>query len=110
MPVTLTAVSAGTALTDTGKQLYNDPITGNPWKVRTDGSHQLLVLSFSNTNRLAAGRIGTLDFSIDEPALTVEAGKHLAFRIVARDQTFAPPDADAAIAGTPLDRAVVVVP
>lgn len=102
-PVTLTGLVAGPALTDAGKELYNDPITGNPWKARADGSSQLLVLSFTNTNPLASGRVVDLTFAVD-------TDQQVPFKIIRRDQTFAPPEADAALQSSPYDAAVVVSP
>jgi hypothetical protein len=102
-PVTLTGLVPGPALTDAGKELFNDPITGNPWKARADGSSQLLVLSFTNTNPLASGRVVDLTFEMDHDQL-------IPFRIVKRDQTFAPADADAALQSSSFNAAVVVGP
>jgi hypothetical protein len=103
--VTLTSAIEGPALTDVSKQLFVDPATGQHWRVRTDGTNQLLVISFANTNRLNAGRVATLTFSVLHPETTVSS--FLAFKLIKRNQTFAPPDADAALQSSQYDLAVV---
>jgi hypothetical protein len=101
--VQVTAAVAGPALTTAAKSLYVDPLTGNAWRSRADGSFQFLVVSTSNTNEMGTGRVVTVTLSLDEPTSA-------AFSLVRREQTLAPPAADEAILPTPYDRSVVVTP
>lgn len=84
-----------------GKDLYSDPISGNPWRRRADGDYQFLALSTNNTETIGAGRLLSLTFDV-----TAEAAL---FRLVKREQIMAPYGADAAVQAQPYDNPVVVV-
>ncbi len=97
----LIEVVEGPALDDAGKDLYIDPITGQPWKRRADGSYQFLAISFANTNTFTAGRMLTMTFSVDRSS-------PVSFFLFRREEIFAPPEADAAIQASSYERPVVV--
>ena len=98
-------ISAGIAGSSASKELYVDPESGSPWKIRGDGSIQALIIALDNNNSLESGRLLTYTFSIPSP----QAGP-VSVNIVKRDQTFAPPDSDGAIGATPYDNVLEVSP
>jgi hypothetical protein len=98
--VELTRVEAGPALADAGKSLFADPVSHNPWKKRPDRAYQLLALSLTNTTPIAAGRVATLEFSLNTPG-------PVPFKLV-RHPTLAPATADNVLDSLPFDSAVVV--
>jgi hypothetical protein len=101
--VALDSADKGQALTDSGKDLYIDPLTNKSWKKRADGSYQFLIHSLSNANYISTGRLFTLTLSMNLKG-------PLYFRLTKREQTFAPADADSLLQGTPYDGSVVVLP
>lgn len=109
-PFVASAVRPGDALQNAGKELYTNPQTGNPWKNRGDGSKQMLVVSFTNTNRIQAGRILELDLSLDASQFDSSMAPYyyLPLKLLKREQTFAPLEADNAIQSTEFDTPVVV--
>lgn len=105
--VTLASAEAGDAVTSASKSLYTDPNTGNPWKVRTNDAgtvtgFQFLILATDNLNTVGAGRLLTLTFTMNDPG-------PILFNLEKREETFAPAEADAAIAGSGYDESVIVV-
>jgi hypothetical protein len=99
--VTLVSAEAGTALAQSDKELYVDDVTNQPWKVRKDGSFQLLAFGSANTTPFAAGRLLTLKFRAHEL-------NPIQFSLVRREQTLAPTDADLSLQASAYDQAVVV--
>jgi len=98
---TLKSVQLGGALSSAGKALFVNSETGEPWKKRADGSFQILAYRATNTNPFGTGRLMTMTFELNELG-PVE------FTLVRRLQTFAPPEADAALQSTSYETAVVV--
>jgi hypothetical protein len=98
--VDLVKAEAGPALSDAQKILFPDPATHRTWKKRADRSFQMLALSLANTNPVAAGRVATLEFSLDTPG-------PVPFKLV-RHETLAPTPADNALDSLPYDSAIVV--
>jgi hypothetical protein len=101
----LDSLTLGIAGTSASKELYVDPETGSPWKLRSDGSIQALVVALDNSNSLESGRLLTYTFSIPAP----QAGS-VSVNIVKRDQTFAPPDSDSALDATAYGNSLEVSP
>jgi hypothetical protein len=99
--VTLVSAEAGPALVNADKELYVDDVTDQPWKVRKDGSFQLLAFGSANTTPFVAGRMLTLKFRTNEL-------NPIQFSLVRREQTLAPTDADLSLQGSAYDQAVVV--
>jgi hypothetical protein len=97
----LATATAGPALQEAGKELFVDGDSGEPWKLRSDGTLQFLAYKASNVERLASGRVLTLTFTLD-------AYGPVEFSLVRRQQVFAPPAADAALQSTSYETAVVV--
>lgn len=100
-PVQLDRVERGPALESSGKELVLDDATGRPWTERRDGTFQFLALQAANTESIGAGRVLELRFSLNEPG-PVE------FWLQRREQTFAPPESDAALQASGYDAALVV--
>jgi hypothetical protein len=101
----LDSLTLGIAGSSASKELYVDPESGSPWKIRSDGSIQALVVALDNSNNLESGRLLTYTFSIPAP----QAGP-VSVNLVKRDQTFAPPDSDSAIDATAYDNVLEVSP
>lgn len=97
----LLSVQEGEAMGEASKRLFLDSSTGRNWRVRPDGTTQVLVLSTTNTTRIGAGRLLTLTFNV--------AGGNAAFALVRRPQVFAPPSADSALQHTAYSDPAVVV-
>ncbi len=100
-PVQLMKAEEGLALASAEKELYVDEITNNPWKVRADGSYQMLVYGYANTRSFVEGRLVTFTFELDEPS-------PVTFSFVRHEQTFAPANSDAALQSSNYDAALVV--
>jgi hypothetical protein len=100
-PVTLLSVEGGAALEASRKELYQDPLTGNSWKDREDGTFQILVYSPGSVATLSAGRLATFTFAVDETG-------PVAFSIVPKSEIFAPQAADQALQSRSFDAPVVV--
>lgn len=98
-------LTLGIAGLSASKELYVDPESGSPWKVRSDGNIQALIIALDNSNSLESGRLLTYTFSIPAP----QAGP-VSVNLVKRDQTFAPPDSDSAIDTTSYDNVLEVSP
>jgi hypothetical protein len=98
---TLVAVEAGDALRKADKSLYQDPVSGDLWRRRSDGTFQIIALSIDNTTRIESGRLATLTFVVSGPSAV--------FRFAKRPQVLAPPGADAAIQSTDYAAAVVLI-
>jgi hypothetical protein len=109
-PIVVKDVRGGDALKNAGKELVENPLTGKPWKGRGDGSKQMLVVSYTNTNRIQAGRILELDLTLDTSLFdsTMDLYRFLPVKLLKREQTFAPLEADSAIQSTDFGAAVVV--
>lgn len=99
--VELIGAVGGDALRLSRKELYVDPETGKPFRLREDGSYQIFVFRRDSAAPIAAGRIATLTFA-------VAAQADVEFRLLRRRQTFAPLTSDAALQATPYDRPLTV--
>jgi hypothetical protein len=99
--VELIGAVGGDALRLSNKDLYVDPETGSPFRRREDGSWQVFVYRRDSAEPIAAGRIATLTFA-------VEQGGPLTFKLQRRQQTFAPLLADAVLQATPYDQTLTV--
>ena len=105
---TLMSIATGEALIAADKSLHIDANTGRPFRELPDGVLQVLALSTANTSLVEGGRWLFFRFRIGgafEPATGPAS-----FSIVAREQIFAPPPADAVLWGQPIDGPVVVWP
>lgn len=100
-PVWLKSAVPGPALTKSGKSLQPFPPWNDPFRKRVDGSFQVLAYDAADTALLSEGRIATLEFALDELA-------PITLRLLKREQTFAPGEADAALQTTDYDGTVVV--
>lgn len=100
--VTLVGADLGAALTSTGKELFLDPTSQNPWQRPSEGLHQLLVVSRADTRRIEAGELLRLRFKLEVPVGIAS------FRLVRRDEVFAPADANAVVQASGYDAPVVV--
>lgn len=101
-------VASGEALMQAQKDLFTDPQTGRPFRVLSDGTIQLLVLSTRNAQTIGAGRWLFLRFRVG-PAFG-EATGPAQFAFVPRAQILAPVPADEVLWGTDLGAPVVVWP
>jgi hypothetical protein len=97
----LTAVRLGPALRDHGKELYRDPQTKQPFRLRPDGFYQILVTGLGSSDVFGDGRLMTLEFAVDSMG-------PVKFWLERREQVFAPAPADEALQPSPYDAAVVV--
>lgn len=100
--VKLARVETGEGLADAGKAFFIDPVNHVPYRQRADRAFSLLALSLTNRNAIGAGRLATLEFTLDHP-------KAVAFKLV-HHPTLAPAGADNELASMPYDSAVVVSP
>lgn len=107
-PVRLLAVEPGDALVLAGKGLYQDADTGKPWVERDDDVVQVVVLSVANTNRIEPGRLLTIQWLFGPEAFGDPAP--VVISVVARSETFAPPDADAYLGVGGYDAPIVLWP
>jgi hypothetical protein len=92
----------GAALTAASKTLSSDTVTGNSWLTTNDGHMRFLAFSAGNTNDIEAGRLLEVSFAVNPG----QSG--LLFSLIKREETFAPPDADAALYGQDYDAPVVI--
>jgi hypothetical protein len=99
--VNLVEATAGPALLKTGKDLFVDEATHDPWQQRGDQSYQLLAYSVSGTLRVTSGRIMTLTFDLAEPG-------PVNFALTRHSQTFAPLDADNVLQASTYDQPLTV--
>jgi hypothetical protein len=102
-PVQLLEASVGPAVEEAGKALYVDQATGKPWRVRADGSFQLLAYGVGNSQTFTTGRAVTLRIGVGSTS-------PVAFTLLRREQIYAPPPADIALQATAYDRQLVVSP
>lgn len=100
--VTLLSAELGEGLRRAGKELFVDPVDATPWKELTEGEFQLLVMSRANTNRFESGELLRLRFGID-----AQVGA-ASFRLMKRDEVFAPAEANNVVQPTAYDAPVVV--
>jgi hypothetical protein len=100
-PVLVQKVTPGAALAAAGKELYVDPKTKQPFRLRDDGALQMVIQSVASAAELREGRIATVEVSYD-------AVDPVALWLVRRDEVFAPPPADHALQASPYDRALMV--
>ncbi len=105
---TLTEVATGGALIAADKGLHVDSATGQPYHELDDGTLQFLVLSTTNTTPIGAGRFLVLRFRVGD-AFAAPSGP-ATFALVAREEIFAPPPADATLWGTPIGTPVAIWP
>jgi len=99
--VRLVEAQAGPALLQTGKDLFMDESTHEPWQVRGDESYQLLAYNVSGTLRVVSGLVLTATFDL------AESGP-VQFSLLRHNQTFAPIDVDNALQAQTYDAAVTV--
>lgn len=110
-PVRLAQVGVGAPVTDAEKSLFTSSDTGKPFLILDEGVHQILVFSTGNTKPIESGRWLLLRFvmgpqSADQATnWTAEPG---VFTLVKREETLAPPGADATLWGGGYDVPVVV--
>ena len=97
----LVSVTPGPALTDSQHALVQGD-SGDPWFPLGASAWQLLVLSGAPQQRMHAGLVATLVFSLDDPG---PAG----FSFIRRRDTFSPATADLALQRSAYDGSVVVV-
>jgi hypothetical protein len=97
----LVDAQAGPALQQTGKDLFMDESTHEPWQELGDRSYQLLAYNVTGTLRVASGSLLTATFDL------AEAGP-VKFSIVRHNQTFAPLDMDNVLQASTYDDAVTV--
>ncbi len=102
-PVQILDAKLGPAIEKAGKSLYVDGATGNPWKVRGDGSFQFLAFAVGNSRTFEPGRALTL-------RVAVGSSEPVGFSLVRRSQVFAPPPADASLQATSYDQMLTVTP
>ncbi len=104
--IELESLTAGTAMD--GKDLYIDPYSLKPWRVRPDGSIQMLIYSLGDPSRLLeTGSLMWMTFTYD-PSADTSSSNALSFSIVRRNQVFAPFEADMALQQTAYDMPVQV--
>lgn len=104
----LVAARATDTLTRAGKELYVDDRTGESFRQRADGSYQLLVYAFANTDPLPQGQLARLTFEQRSPAEAPH--EPLRFSLVRRQQVLAPARADAALQASPYTTQLEVHP
>ena len=97
------SAEAGAALTNAKKNLYVDDLTGNPWRVRPDGSVQLLAYGAANSKTIDAGELAKIVYRVD-------SAEALSFWFVRRSQAFAPLGADQVLQASTYDNPAVVNP
>ena len=97
----LTSVERGVALIKAEKPLRLDEGNGQSFRVRSDGSVQILAYSLNSTSEIEAGRLLTLSLDISHPG-------PLDFQLLRHEQTFAPPAADGALQATAYDTPLTV--
>ncbi len=107
-PARLRRIGLGEPLLDGAKEPVIDPATGRPFRLLDDGSTQVVLLSTSNTRRIAPGRWLYLRFDAGDSS--GPATEPILVRLLRREQTFAPQPADALLWGSRLDQPVVVRP
>ncbi|PKN56179.1 MAG: hypothetical protein CVU56_17490 [Deltaproteobacteria bacterium HGW-Deltaproteobacteria-14] len=106
--VELVQVAVGEAIIAAHKDLAPDPETGRPFRVLSDGSIQILIMSTSSADRIREGRWLFLKFRLGA-AHGVPAGPAvLRLGLVEREALFAPPPADAALWGASFGAPLVV--
>ncbi len=107
-PASLLKVAVGPPILDSGKQLFIDPSAGTPWRQLADGTWQLLIFDTASTTPIAGGRWVLMQFVLGEGFDPVTTP--VAFSLVRREQTFAPPIADQALWGADVSKPSVVWP
>jgi len=105
---TLTQVATGQALIASDKTLAADPQTGKPYRVMSDGTLQLLVLSTTNDEPIPAGRWLFLTFRLGDAYGPADPPVAFRLGLVEREAIFAPPPADAALWGSHFGTPLVV--
>ena len=100
-PAEVKSVGVGPTVMDAKKELYVDGTTGKPFRVLPDGSVQVLIFSTGNTATIAPGRLLVLRVRIHQPASTTPplGSVPAVFKLVEREETFAPAEADAVLWG-----------
>ena len=96
------SVTAGPAMQN--KSFYTDPDSGDSWRIRSDGSIQLLIYSTTNTSSFDTGHLLWIELEFEIPASADSAS----FSLIRRDQTFAPFEADLALQESAYELPVVV--
>ena len=107
-PVKLLQVGIGEPMLTAGKRLFPHPDTGLPYQVAADGSYRVLAMSTESGTRVTGGRWVLL-----RVAFVGDGGpatKPLIARLLAHEQTLAPPAADQPLWNQPIDGTVVVWP
>lgn len=96
-PFGVVAITPGPALAASKKELSTPPGAREPWRVRPDGTLQVLVQSTDAAVDLAPGRIAILEVTTAGPV------EDLQLWLVRREQVFAPPDADGVLQASTYD-------
>ena len=111
-PVEVTSVALGAEVVAAKKRLYVDASTGKPFRTLPDGTVQLLLFSTGNTTPLPDGRLLVLRarFRSDVASGLALGSAPAVFRLVEREETFAPAEADALLWGGGLAEPVVLWP
>ena len=116
-PAEVLSVGVGQAVHDAGKELFVDPHTGQPFRVlpatgEAGSVVQLLVFSTGPSEPIPAGRLAVLRVAIDEAAAGDPplGSVPVTVRLIEREETFAPPPADATLWGGGYGEPVVVWP
>lgn len=111
-PFTVLKMVSASLLSTQPKDLYMDPYTELPWRIRTDGSVQFLIYSADLAmadGLLIKGPLMTVTFDYDAKAESDGQGAE-SFKVglLKRHQTFAPFEADYALQESAYDHAVEV--
>lgn len=89
-----------------GKELFLDPFTLKPWRLRPDGSIQLLIHSAVNSAEFTSGRLLGVVYTCELDATT----KQIDFSLARRTHVFAPFEADHLLQQSTYDEVLVVKP
>lgn len=100
---TLTGLEIGPPLLDAGKTLHSDPETGRPYAELPDNVLQVLIMSLTNQNVIRGGLWVVYEFRLDDD-------QPASFRLVTREETLAPLEADTQLWGAALGGHVAVWP
>ena len=104
-PTSMESATEGAALLNAEKTLFKDPLSGNAWKIRSDGTMQFFILATANANPFVAGRL--VEFSVLVDGAATDAA---VFSLVKRALTFAPTESDNVLQLSDYDSPVVVMP
>ena len=97
-------VGVGEVIVQAEKQLIPDPATGLPYR-KNGQRHSFMILSTQNTQEIPSG-----DWLILDILLGDTSAAPIQLRVVEREQTFAPPPADAQLWGGSLGDGLILWP